>query len=445
MQQFVNNYRFEMFFAVAIMTNSILVGVQVQYAAEHMGDDNPTSFMVIQHLYAYIFLIELLCRLAAQRLRFFCNESWFWNYLDLLIVGTSLLEVIVDIMSLLNDADVGSTENLSSIRIVRIIRMTRLVRVFRIIRIVRFVRALRTLVYSIICTLKSLVWSMLLLVMIVYVFGILFTQATTEHMLSEDSSKNTDDDELIGKYWSSLPRSMFTLLKSISNGISWEIVVHPLSSIHWFWVMLFNGFIVFVYFCVLNVVTGVFCQSAIESAQHDQEMLIQEQIANKHMYIRKLRELFRDLDSTDAGWITINELERNLSEPRVEAFFSSLELEPSDAWALFKLLDIDQSAVVDIEEFVIGCLRLRGQAKAIDLAKQSYELKFLMRKLSLFMKFVEERFGLLLPDAPLFEAESARSSRVTLIRDSTKSRIGAESEPSTPCQSQTLGENDPRE
>ena len=44
------------------------------------------------------------------------------------------------------------------------------------VRIFRFVMALRTLVTSIFHTLKSLFWALLLLVIIVYVFGVIFVQ-----------------------------------------------------------------------------------------------------------------------------------------------------------------------------------------------------------------------------------------------------------------------------
>lgn len=43
-----------------------------------------------------------------------------------------------------------------------------------------------------------------------------------------------------------------------------------------------------------------------------------------------------------------------------------MELQPSDGEALFDLLD-DGDGVIDADEFLHGCLRLRGNAKALDL------------------------------------------------------------------------------
>merc|ERR1719386_577592 len=93
--------------------------------------------------------------------------------------------------------------------------------------------------------------------------------------------------------------------------------------------------------------------------------------------------------------ITFKELEQVLTDERTVAFLATLELEASDAWELFKLLDSDDSQTIDIDEFVTGCMRLKGNAKAIDIAKISYDFKMMHRSLSRFMKDVKESFTLL--------------------------------------------------
>jgi len=141
----------------------------------------------------------------------------------------------------------------------------------------------------------------------------------------------------------------------------------------------------------LNVMTGVFCQSAIESAQHDYDMVIQHHLCNKKQYLGKITSIFREIDTGTGttGEITIEDFERYLQNEKVQAYFSSLELEPSDAWTLFKLLDQDGSHYVDIDEFIMGCLRLKGSAKAIELAKIEYEMKVATRSTKVGLKRVE--------------------------------------------------------
>merc|ERR1712083_341068 len=87
------------------------------------------------------------------------------------------------------------------------------------------------------------------------------------------------------------------------------------------------------------------------------------------------------------------EFECHIKDDSVQAVLMALELEPSDAWALFRLLDADGSVTLDAEEFVEGCLQLRGNARSIDLAKQAYDLKNMKRQQQVFMVFVEEQFA----------------------------------------------------
>lgn len=118
------------------------------------------------------------------------------------------------------------------------------------------------------------------------------------------------------------------------------------------------------------MVTGVFCQSAIESAQSDHEMIMQNIIANKEAHIRKVRSLFTNLDADDSGYISLKELEQNIDKKSVTTYFEALELDVHDA-------------------FLMGCLRLRGPARALDLAKMQHEQNWMSQQLGQFMGHVE--------------------------------------------------------
>jgi len=258
---------------------------------------------------------------------------------------------------------------MSNVRIVRIIRVTRLLRVLRVARVFRFVSALRQLIVSILGTLRALFWAMILLVLIIYVFGIVFTQAAKDYRTGATAAEGDPDDAILNYYWGGLLRSMFTLYKAISDGVSWDYVVHPLQELGPIWVGIFFVYITFTYFAVLNVLTAVFCQTAIDSEKYDEDAMIQSMLARKQTYVRQLEKLYQSLDPTGTGHITLRRFEESFAKPAFKAFFSALDLEPDDAWVLFKLLDVDSTRGIDHDEFVMGCLRLRGFAKSVDMAK----------------------------------------------------------------------------
>merc|ERR1740121_2840658 len=53
----------------------------------------------------------------------------------------------------------------------------------------------------------------------------------------------------------------------------------------------------------------------------------------------------------------------------MDALLASLDLEISDVDAFFNLLDYDGNGAVDIDEFTLGCMRLKGTARSLDVAR----------------------------------------------------------------------------
>merc|ERR1712187_857377 len=65
----------------------------------------------------------------------------------------------------------------------------------------------------------------------------------------------------------------------------------------------------------------------------------------------------------------------------IQAYLKTLEIDVSQVRTLFTLLDVDRTGEVDIDEFVGGCLRLRGGATSMDLAVLKYQVEWIVRNL----------------------------------------------------------------
>eukprot|EP00959_Pyramimonas_sp_CCMP1952_P433202 9071532-Pyramimonas_sp.AAC.1 len=102
---------------------------------------------------------------------------------------------------------------------------------------------------------KSLMWAMVLILMIIYVFGLAFTGEALYFVEVTDDLGQVNEDTLLGE-WGSLDVSMYTLFQAISGGVSWREPATPLQGISILPTSLFTSYIAFVYFAVLNVVTG---------------------------------------------------------------------------------------------------------------------------------------------------------------------------------------------
>eukprot|EP00913_Durusdinium_trenchii_P007140 g6715.t1 len=132
------------FFAVCIFSNAVFIGVEVQYASLNRTSRLPDIFFVLDQTYAGIFLLELLLRFLAEGLPFFWSSpNLVWNYLDMLINFTSLLNLAAVIgQGIGTEARSPDVVSAGNMRVVRILRLTRVIRVVRIVKIVRFIRPL---------------------------------------------------------------------------------------------------------------------------------------------------------------------------------------------------------------------------------------------------------------------------------------------------------------
>jgi len=381
LQRIISCGAFEAFFAVVIATNSLFIGITIEWEARERTFTLPSSLFVVQIIYTLLFLSEVVIKLAVFGPRhFFCSMGWAWNWFDLAIVVSAVFEVLVEIIAHDPQLSAGSSSNL---RILRILRMTRLTRIFRVIRVVRFFRSLRTLVFSIVNTLKSLFWAMLLLALIMYVFGILFTDVSNNHIVEGGAAESAKDEiARLETYFGSLHVSVHTLFMSISGGLTWMDATLALAQISWIWVYVFSCYIAFSVFAVLNVMTGVFCQSAIKGAERDQEMVVQSLIMDKHQLKTSLGKLFQKMDDDQSGKLTLAQFEKHFQDEEVRVLFEALEIGATDAWSLFLSLDHNEDYQIEPEEFLEGCLQLRGSAKAIDLFMLRRQVAKIMMHLS---------------------------------------------------------------
>ena len=125
---------------------------------------------------------------------------------------TRLLVVLVaeDVVNLAAGGEATQMTGMSGLRTLRIVRITRLVKVARLARVLRFIMALRTLTQSILHTMKSLIWAMVLLSLVVYTFAVLFTQVVNDHLELHEGNMTQEVEDAARTYFRSLPQAGFS-------------------------------------------------------------------------------------------------------------------------------------------------------------------------------------------------------------------------------------------
>jgi len=365
-RRLVRSSRFESMFAAVVMVNFLWIGAQMEYR-EFINNASPTIVLVTDGTFCVAFLAELILRLVGNGIvEFFCSEKdWAWNWFDVVIVLLTTFETGLSLVG-------GLTNALEGVSGLRVVRVMRVLRVVRVIRGMRNFRPLRLLIHAIANTLRSAIWTLLLLMMIIYTFSVMFAQSTYDHLASQVEA-GTPIDEDLSKNFGTLGRTLYTLFSASTGGCDWQDVAAPLGDVHFACLAGFIIYISFQYFCVMNVVTGIFCQSALEIAKNDREDMIVQQLQDKDRYVASLQDLFREWDGNGSGELSLEEFQYHMKDSRMQAFLRTLEIEPSNAFTLFKLLDADGQGTLDVSEFVGGLIELRGNAKSIQIHELLHE------------------------------------------------------------------------
>jgi len=353
--------RFDNLIGGLIMLNAITIGVQTNYAAEHVTEEFPQLFILLERFFLIAFSMELCLRLYVLRRNFFYDgkgcDVWSstlaWNYFDLMLVVAQYVEEIVTAMA------ASSGLNSSKIKLVRMLRILRIVRVLRVVRVLHLISELRTIVSSIVGSFKSLGWTVCLLLLMIYIVGVYFTQNVADHFVEvQPAGDFGEDDQLLKYYFGSLMRTILSLWQAMSGGADWDsmawpliVRVSPLTGI------LFAGYIAFALLALMNVVTGVFVQTALQSAKDEEDAFLVDQVI----------KLFDWSDRSQLGKISLSDIEDRLNDPAVAAEWRSINVQPAEAHYLFSLLDIEETGEISFQEFLSGCLRLHGHSKSMDV------------------------------------------------------------------------------
>lgn len=275
MSDIVSSPKFENLAGLLIIASAVAVGVEVQYAADSSNTRFPTSFFLAQVFFCTWFGAELLLRFAAEGCRFLYGPERMWNWFDIIIVGSAIAEVIL-------------TSNLEGHPLLLFARMIRIVRIIRIIRVVNWLKELKQMCYAIFLTFKSLVWSLVLMALIMYSCSICLTSAVTQHLMQQAVLAGLSKGELLqqaedehylktlGLNFGTVPRTVYTLFKSFTGGENWGPKMDTLYEVHWVFCALFLFFIGFTVFAFLNIITGFFCENAMDMASRDKELVVMQ-------------------------------------------------------------------------------------------------------------------------------------------------------------------------
>lgn len=364
----VNSTSFGLVCSVITIVNALVIGLETDLSMRGALSTPPSSssvvFFYIDLSFAVWFTAELLVRMWSHGSWFLASPAdWRWNLLDAFLVATAIFAVISDFLG-------KSTSNLTFLRILRVFRV---VRIARVVRVARFCKEMRKMMFSIMACTGSLIWSFIFLLMIMFMFSIFFMQGAITHI--EETEYNDDVRLGFKEYYGTLYDCMFALLAAILGGADWLDILRPIAAVSQVYRLAFAFYVVFVVLGVLNILTGVFLESAKDFK--DRDLVVQQEITRMDNFIGEMLDLFHEFDPHETGKISYENFSIYIADESVQAYLTSHLLDTTHADMLYHLLDRGNLGDINIHDFIHGLLRLKGAAKELDTRVLLHEVRTL--------------------------------------------------------------------
>eukprot|EP00747_Dinoflagellata_sp_TGD_P096363 gnl/TRDRNA2_/TRDRNA2_166820_c0_seq1.p1 gnl/TRDRNA2_/TRDRNA2_166820_c0~~gnl/TRDRNA2_/TRDRNA2_166820_c0_seq1.p1 ORF type:complete len:635 (-),score=96.93 gnl/TRDRNA2_/TRDRNA2_166820_c0_seq1:61-1965(-) len=305
-----------------IAINAIWIAIETDNNTSVVLSEAPPIFQVAEHFFCAYFTVEILIRFCAfaQKYRA-CMDGWF--VFDSILVVTMVLETWV--LTLVTALMASGTEGggVGDASVLRLLRLLRLTRMARMARLLRSSPELMILIKGAVAASRSVFFTLVLLVTLMYVFGIFFKQIMQDSITGE-------------LHFQSVPKSMYSLLifgillDEVSNLT--ELVV---DDGEYLFLALFLLFILLASFTVMNMLIGVLCEVVSVVASVEKESALVENVK------WQLGLILRD------NGIEESQLECQITKDKYMCILAH-----EDAPATFAQLGVDVVTLVDFAEFI---------------------------------------------------------------------------------------------
>jgi len=264
-----------------IAFNALWIAIDTDFnEAEILIDAHPV-FIIAENTFCAFFFFEWCVRFMSFKAKKYClRDAWFM--FDSFMVFMMAMETWVMSVVMLCIGGSSGTGDASILRVARLLRLSRLARMARLLRALP---ELMIMIRGMVAATRSVFFTLCLLIIVMYVFAIAFTQLCAETPMGE-------------KYFPTVPSSMFTLLiyGTLLDNIG--LISRELGDQQYYIAALFFFFVLMAALTIMNMLIGVLCEvvNAV-AATEKEEMLV--------TYVnRKLLRVVQLLDSDGGGTIS---------------------------------------------------------------------------------------------------------------------------------------------
>lgn len=322
-QAIAKNWYFENITLAVILFNALWIMIDTDCNPHVLWEAHPV-FQIAEHSLCAFYVFEWVVRFGSFASKWNCfRDAWFM--FDSVLVGLTVLEtwvfnfimMAVDSGGNTADSGMGSTVILRMARLLRLSRMARMARLFRIMP------ELMILLKGMLAAIRSVLFTMALLGILMYVYAIAFTQLT-------------EDTDMGKEYFNTVPEAMVSLLLFGTLKDNVGDVAKAIGGEGIFYGLLFTTFVLLAALTVMNMLIGILCEVVSSVATVEKEEMVIMFVKNKMQQL-----LDSGVDEDDDHMISKDE-------------FLNL-LHDESAVSCLQEVGVDVVGLVDFAEFIFEC------------------------------------------------------------------------------------------
>lgn len=367
---FVDGSRFHTAIGLLIGANVLVLMTETDYP-DWIG------WGVVDVVFAVVFLLEIVLRMAHRGIwTFFAKDTW-WGVLDVIIVALGVFDALIEPAMKSRGVISSSSGHSSALKFVRLLRL------LRIMRLVKLFPKLMSFAQALVEMFSTMVWIFSFLTVIMVCFAIVMAREIGRREAPrEGSGVDKETWQTTREYFQDVPTALFTLFR-VSTQDDWMTIAGPLVDDNPVWSVFFVGFIVFVSWTMISVLTAVASESMVAATTDRKEQELREAEEKAKAFIEFLREAFKKADSDGNGLLDKEEFETMMKKEFVaeqmrHMGFTMTEEEIVKAW---DMLDIDRKGELTIDSFVSGLSYLQEKLTTRHVMNISYSLKRVQRRI----------------------------------------------------------------
>eukprot|EP00929_Paragymnodinium_shiwhaense_P017855 TRINITY_DN12766_c0_g3_i1.p1 TRINITY_DN12766_c0_g3~~TRINITY_DN12766_c0_g3_i1.p1 ORF type:complete len:624 (-),score=142.28 TRINITY_DN12766_c0_g3_i1:100-1971(-) len=339
---------FDAVVAFVVVLDFVVLGLTVQNSLHPSG--RPTEDFILHVLdrsCTVFYVVELSIRFYGCGWRF-CLKNGFIR-LDCVLVACAVLELVMT--TILNNMKEGN-EIIGKLSVLRILRVAR---IGRAARLTVHLRTLWLLISGLHHSASTIFWTFIMITGITYAFALL----GMEMLPPDDLDMSTLFNEVAVLHFGDLVQAMLTLLQVLTLDSIAGIYRPLITEADGAWMRLvvalyFILYILFVSIALMNLVTAVMVEGAMQQASEDREFIEKMEEEKKKKMLPELKDMFQLIDADGSGQVSLEELieaPEELKNRLKEITGSGSPVE------IFQLIDEDESNSLMVDEFLDGLLK----------------------------------------------------------------------------------------